>query len=113
MTNEIQIATGETFTQLVLKGDGPIVVEFMSYSCEYCRAMEPVLEQVAKMVKSKEKIFQVNIASDKALGDRYAVRVTPTLMMFYHGKKVGQVEGPTPTVSSLLTALAQPFRSVI
>ncbi len=105
------MVTAQTFDQLVLHGEGPIAVEFMSYSCGYCRAMEPIIEQVAEMVKEKEKIFKVNVATDQELGDRYGVQGTPTLTMFLNGKKVGQVVGPNPTVSSVLAAVARPFRA--
>jgi len=108
---EVQTVTQETFDQLVLNGTGPIAVEFMSYSCEHCRAMEPVLEKVAEMVKSKGTIFKVNIAVDPELGDRCGVRATPTFVMFLNGNIVGRSEGPSPTVSSIMTAVAQPFRA--
>ena len=109
----IPTVTTDTFELLVLNGDGPIAVEFMSYSCEHCRAMETILERVAAMVKSKEKVFKVNIVTDRELGDHYGIQATPTLIMFLNGKKVGLVEGPRPTVSSILTAVTQPFRSMI
>ena len=35
----------------------------MSYGCAYCRAIEPVLQHVAAIVQSKQKIFRVNIAA--------------------------------------------------
>jgi len=108
----IQPVTGDTFASWVLEGSGPIAVEFMSYGCEYCRALEPVLQQVAEMVKTKGTIFRVNVATEPKLAESYGVRVTPTLVLFLNGKEVGQVEGPSPTVSSLLTALAQPFRAL-
>jgi Thioredoxin len=61
MSNDkIATVTGSTFTRLVLEGEGPIVVEFMSYGCAHCRVMEPVLQQVAGMVNATEKIFRVN-----------------------------------------------------
>ncbi len=39
----IQTVTNATFQDLILDGQGPIAVEFMSYGCAYCRALEPVL----------------------------------------------------------------------
>jgi len=47
--------TAGTCDRLVLKGEGPIVVEFMSYGCAHCSVIEPDLQQVAEMVKSIEK----------------------------------------------------------
>ena len=109
--DEIQTVTSSTFSRLVLEGEGPIVVEFMSYGCAHCRAIEPALEQVAEQMKSKEKIFRVNIAVEQDLADGYAIQGTPTLIAFLNGSEVGRVEGPQPTVSSVLTAVTQPFES--
>jgi len=87
------------------------VVEFMSYGCVHCRAMEPILQQVAEMLKSKEEIFRVNIAVEQELSDSYQVQGTPTLIMFLQGREVGRFEGPPPTVESILAAVTQPFES--
>ena len=110
-SDRIRTVTSGTFNALVLEGEGPIVVEFMSYGCAHCRAIEPVLQQVAEMVESKEKIFRVNIAVEQELADSYQIRGTPTFIMFLNGTEVGRVEGPPPTVSSVLTAVTQPFES--
>jgi len=53
-SDHIGTVTENTFKPRVLEGQGPIAVEFMSYGCIHCREMEPVLQQVAEMVKSKE-----------------------------------------------------------
>ena len=107
----IRTVTSETFGALVLDKKGPIAVEFMSYGCAHCRAIEPVLEQVAEIVKTQEKIFRVNIAIEQELAGSYQIQGTPSLIMFLDGNEVGRVEGPSPTVSSVLTAVTQPFES--
>ncbi len=109
--DRIPTVTSATFDALVLQGAGPIAVEFMSYGCAHCRAIEPILQQVAAMAPSKAKIFRVNIAADPDLADAYEVGGTPTLVMFRDGAEVGLVEGPSPTLSSLLAAVTQPFGS--
>ena len=111
LKSDIQTVTSATFTRLVLEAAGPIVVEFMSYGCAHCRAIEPALEQVAEQMKSKEKIFRVNIAVEQELAGGYEIQGTPTLVAFLNGSEVGRVEGPQPTVSSVLTAVTQPFES--
>jgi thioredoxin 1 len=110
-SDHLRTVTASTFKLWVLEGKGPIAVEFMSYGCIHCREIEPVLQQVADMVKSKEKIFRVNTADDQELTDSYEIQGTPTVVMFLNGKEVGRAEGPPPTVSSLLTALTHPFES--
>ena len=109
--DKIQTVTASTFPRLVLEAEGPIAVEFMSYGCEHCRAIEPVLEQVAKMVDPREKIFRVNIALEQELADSYQIQGTPTLIMFLNQSEIARVEGPSPTLSSVLTAVTQPFKS--
>ena len=108
-TDGIRTVTTSTFRPLVLEADGPVVVEFMSYGCAHCRVIEPVLQRVAEIVKSQEKIFRVNTAVESALAESYGVDVTPTLIMFLNGREVGRVEGPSPTISSVLTAVTQAF----
>lgn len=110
-SDSIGTVTGGTFSSLVLEAGGPIAVEFMSYGCTHCRTLEPVIQNVAEAVKSKVKIFRVNTAVEEGLADRYEILGTPTLIMFLSGKEVGRVEGPHPTISSVLAAVTQPFES--
>jgi len=63
------------------------------------------------MIGPKEKIFRVNIAIEQELADSYEIQGTPTFIMFLHGREVGRVEGPHPTVSSVLKVITQPFES--
>jgi thioredoxin 1 len=109
-TDRVRTATGGTFNLLVLEGIGPIVVEFMSYGCSHCQRIEPVLQRVAEMLKTKEKIFRVNVAVERGLADAYAIRGTPTLVMFLNGEEIGRVDGLSPTFPSVLGAVTEPFR---
>jgi thioredoxin 1 len=112
-SDHIRTVTRGTFNAWVLEGQGRIAVEFMSYGCVHCREMEPILQQVAEMVKFKEKIFRVNTADDRELPESYEIRDTPTVVMFLKGKEVGPVKGPAPKVSSVLTAVTHPFESSV
>ena len=110
-SDRIHTATSGSFNSQVLHGKGPIAVEFMSYGCGHCRMIEPVLQQVAKLVESSEKMFRVNIGVEQELSERYEIQGTPTLIMFLDGSVVGRVEGPSPEVSSVLAEITQPFNS--
>jgi len=105
----ITTITGDTFERMVLEGNGPIAVEFMSYSCAHCGAMEPVLQQAAEFLKDKERIFRVNIAIDEDLARRFEIEGTPTFVLFLNGREVGRMGGPSPDISSVLAELTQPF----
>ena len=98
-SGRMRMLTSALFDSLVLQGKGPIAVEFMSYGCAHCRAIEPILQRVAEMVKGKEKIFQVNVAVEQRLAASFAIQGTPTLVMFLNGQEAGRVEGAPPIVS--------------
>src|ERR1700692_813328 len=89
-SDHIRTVTSGTFSAWVLEAKGPIAVEFMSYGCVDCREMEPVLQQVTAVVRSKGTIFRVNTADDQELTRSYQIEGTPTLVMFLNGKEVGR-----------------------
>jgi thioredoxin 1 len=107
--DRIPTVTSDTFQSTVIDGKGPIVVEFMSYGCGHCRAIEPVLQEVAAKVEPGEKMYRVNVAIEPGLVDTYAINGTPTIVMFRDGSEVGRVEGPRPALASLLSAVTRPF----
>jgi thioredoxin 1 len=107
--DRIRTVTSGSFEELVLDADGPVVAEFMSYGCAHCRVMEPVLQQVAGMIEPGETVVRVNIAVERGLATRYQVRGTPTLIMFLDGREVARAEGPSPNVSTVLSAVTGPF----
>jgi len=97
------------FEARVMQGHGPIAVEFMSYSCAHCGAMEPVLQEVAETLRSREPIFRVNVAIELDLAATYEIEGTPTLIMFSEGREVGRSEGPDPDAATVLEAVTAPF----
>jgi thioredoxin 1 len=105
----IQTVARATFRADVLEAQGPVAVEFMSYGCAHCRALEPVLQKVALRLLDDERIFRVNVALEQELARDYGIEGTPTLVMFRDAREVGRVEGPSPTVASVLRAVTLPF----
>jgi thioredoxin 1 len=109
--DRIQSVTGSTFDTLVLAGEGPIVVEFMSYGCGHCQAIEPILQKVAEVLQPGEKWFRVNVAVEQDLANRCEIVGTPTLIMFLNGIVVGRDEGPVPSLAGVLAAVQAPYVS--
>ncbi|SEF43715.1 thioredoxin 1 [Bryocella elongata] len=105
----VETVTIDTFDSLVLKSSTPVAVEFMSYGCEHCRLLEPVLQSVAESLGSQVAIARVNIAADQELASRFDIRGTPTLVMFLNGVEVGRAVGPVPTVSGVREAIVGTF----
>ena len=111
-TDFVRSLTEETFDALVHEAMNPVAVEFMSYGCEHCRLLEPVLQEVAERLGSQEAVFRVNIAVEQELANRYEIEGTPTLVMFLRGDEVGRAVGPDPSVRILLDAVTRPFEEL-
>jgi thioredoxin 1 len=106
---DVRMLSTDAFRSLVLEGQGPIAVEFMSYGCAHCREIEPIVQEVAGLVKRTETIFQVNVALQEELVAALAIEGTPTFVMFLNGEEVGRASGPQPNVESVLAAVTAPF----
>ena len=106
----IQTVTEATFNDMVLQASGPVAVEFMSYGCGFCRAIEPILQQVTEKLQSEVKIFRVNVAAQSELAGSYGINGTPTFVMFLNGNEIARSEGPDPTVANITSMLTRPFK---
>ncbi len=109
--NRIETLDGRSFGPKALERAGRVAVEFMSYGCGYCRAIEPLLQQVAEGIEQDEAVFRVNVTADPALASEYGIGGTPTFVMFLNGQEVGRSEGPNPDLASVLDAVTGPFLS--
>jgi len=109
LIDRITTLSGDTFNAAVIEGAGPIAMEFISYGCGYCRAVEPLLQQVAETIEGNEQIFRVNIDADPELSEAFEVQGMPTIIMFLEGRAVGRVEGRDSTVSNVMAVVTQPF----
>ena len=107
----VRTVDGDGFDRCVLQAAGRVAVEFMSYGCGYCRAIEPVVQRVAAMIAGEETVFQVNTAAEPDIAKSYAITGTPTFVMFLGGIEVGRAEGPDPTEAAVTEALTRPFLS--
>jgi thioredoxin 1 len=111
-TDLVTAVTEDTFESLVLDSVNPVVVEFMSYGCAYCRLPEPALQEVTRKLTSRESVFRVNIAVSHELANRYQIEGTPTLVMFSNGSEIGRSVGPDPSVEILWNAVTRPFEGL-
>jgi thioredoxin 1 len=78
----------ENFESEVLKSDGPVVVDFWAEWCGPCKALSPVIEEVAGEMGDKVKIVKINIDESPNTPTQYGVRGIPTLMIFREGQVV-------------------------
>ncbi len=76
------------FENEVLKADGPVMVDFWAEWCGPCKALSPIVDEVANEVAGKMKIVKVNIDENPNAPTKYGVRGIPTLMVFKGGELI-------------------------
>lgn len=101
-------ATAANFEQLVLKSDKPVLVDFWAEWCGPCRALAPVLEEVATETGAKAQVIKVNVDEAPELASRFGIRGIPTMIFFKGGEVKGTLMGNQPKAEILkqLNALA-------
>ena len=90
--NIIQL-TQENFAQEVLKASTPVLVDFWGEWCPPCRALSPILDELADEYDGRVKIAKVNIDTQQALATEYGIRAVPTLLLFHQGQVADQMIG--------------------
>ena len=85
-----------TFDAEVLKSASPVVVDFWAEWCGPCRAVAPVLEEVAGELKGKLKIVKLNVDENPETAAKYQIQSIPTLMIFKNGELASRQIGAAP-----------------
>jgi len=85
MSEQILYVTDETFDPEVLKSDLPVLVDYWAEWCGPCKAIAPILDEVAKEYGGKLKVAKLNVDDNTEVPKKYNIRGIPTLMLFKNG----------------------------
>ncbi len=96
-SNDVVTLEDGTFDNEVLKSDIPVLVDFWATWCGPCKAIAPVVEQIAVDFKGKVKVGKMDIDKHQGVAQKFNIRSIPTLLVFKGGKVVDTVIGADRT----------------
>ena len=88
--------TEDNFDQEVLSSDKPVLVDFWAAWCQPCRAIAPIVDELADEYAGKAKIGKVDTDAHGQLAARFDIRSIPTLLLFENGEVVHKFVGVRP-----------------
>lgn len=92
MANNVDV-TNANFEQEVLNAETPVLLKFWAPWCGPCKAMTPVVEEVAEERQDSIKVVSINVDDAPEIAAEQGVRGVPTVVLFKSGAKVASLVG--------------------
>ena len=105
MSDKITNLTSDTFKAAVSSSATPVLVDFWAPWCGPCKAIAPVLDELATEFDGKLSIAKVNIDENENIAAEFGIRSIPTMMLFKGGRVIESIVGLMPK-AALKTKLA-------
>lgn len=85
-----------TFQTEVLKSEVPVLVDFWALWCGPCKAIAPMVDELATQYKGKVKIAKMDVDHEQMVPQQFGIRSIPTLLVFKGGRVVDTIIGAVP-----------------
>lgn len=93
---DVLAVSDDTFEREVLQSATPVLVDFWAPWCGPCRAIAPVVEELAREYDGKLKVVKINVDDNPSTPNKYGVRGIPTLLVIDGGQVKEQLVGAQP-----------------
>ena len=107
---DVHAISDDTFETEVLQSGTPVLIDFWAPWCAPCRAIAPVVEELAAEYAGKIKVLKMNVDDNPRTPSKYGVRGIPNLILFQGGQVKEQIVGAVPksqlvkAITSVVTA---------
>jgi thioredoxin 1 len=94
-SEKVHVFNDLNFDSEVLKSDSPVLVDFTATWCGPCKALAPIVDQIAEELDGRVKVGKLDIDDNPMTAGKYGVRGVPTVMVFKAGERAAQHVGLT------------------
>ena len=103
---DLPAVSDDSFEAEVLKSNLPVLIDFWAPWCAPCRAIAPVVADLAREYEGKLKVVKMNVDDNPRTPQKYGVRGIPNLILFQSGQVKEQIVGAVPK-TQLVRAITQ------